>query len=123
MYTSLSLFGEYMILYTSTKSQVKAKSQTKAEKAEYAAWCRKVGIDPNKKKPMISKPGKYVPPKVFRRETPNYPSHDSGIGVAAKKDATQYTGDKVMGISIVHKSCLQPVFSGEQAKDFASMRR
>lgn len=112
-----------MILYTSTKSQVKPKSKTKAEKAEYAAWCKKVGINPEQKKPMISKPGKYVPPKVYRRETPNYPSHDSGIGVAAKKQVNVYTGDQVMGISIVHKSCLQPVFSGDQAKDFATMRR
>ena len=61
--------------------------------------------------------------KVYRRETPNYPSHDSGVGVAAKKTVNVYTGDQVMGISIVHKSCLQPVFSGDQAKDFASMRR
>ena len=40
-----------------------------------------------------------------------------------KKENPVYTGDKVLGVSIVHKSCLQPVFSETQAKDFASMRR
>ena len=57
------------------------------------------------------------------RETRFIPSHDSGVGVAAKKENPVYTGDKVLGVSIVHKSCLQPVFSETQAKDFASMRR
>lgn len=115
-----------MLLYTSTKSQVKAKSMTKAQKLEYANWCKSVGINPDQKRNAVAKivkGGRYVPPKVFRRETPNYPSHDTGVGVAAKKQANVYTGDQVMGISIVHKSCLQPVFSGDQAKDFASMRR
>lgn len=45
------------------------------------------------------------------------------VGIAPKPDQKVYTGDKVIGISIVHKSCLQPVFSAEQAKDFAEMRR
>lgn len=57
------------------------------------------------------------------RETRFIPSHDSGKGVGAKKENPIYTGDKVLGVSIVHKSCLQPVFSETQAKDFASMRR
>lgn len=34
-----------------------------------------------------------------------------------------YTGDKVLGIAVMHKSCLQPVFSEEAAKDSAKMRR
>lgn len=50
-------------------------------------------------------------------------SKDDGVGIAAKKDVNMYTGENVLGISIVHKSCLQPVFSEEQAKDFANMRR
>lgn len=39
------------------------------------------------------------------------------------KPAQVYTGTDVIGISVVHKSCLQPVFSQEQAEDFAKMRR
>ena len=40
-----------------------------------------------------------------------------------KIEPLHYTGDKLLGISIVHKSCLQPVFSEQEAKDFSSMRR
>lgn len=51
------------------------------------------------------------------------PSLPDSSGNATLKSSNQYTGDKVLGISIVHKSCLQPVFTEEQAKDFANMRR
>lgn len=35
----------------------------------------------------------------------------------------EYTGGNMLGISIIHKSCLQPVFSREAATDAANMRR
>ena len=57
------------------------------------------------------------------RETPHYPSRDSGVGVAAKKDVPVYTGDKMLGVTILHKSCLQPVFNEQAAVDAAHMRR
>ena len=57
------------------------------------------------------------------RNTRNIPSLDSGIGNAVKKESSVYTGDQVVGIAIMHKSCLQPVFNKEQAIDSASMRR
>lgn len=40
-----------------------------------------------------------------------------------KTEPLMYTGENLIGISIVHKSCLQPVFSEQEAKDFSSMRR
>jgi hypothetical protein len=39
------------------------------------------------------------------------------------KEIPKYTGTEMIGISIIHKSCLQPVFSREAAIDVASMRR
>lgn len=44
-------------------------------------------------------------------------------GSTALKQVPQYTGDKMLGVSIIHKSCLQPVFSQEAAIDAANMRR
>lgn len=44
-------------------------------------------------------------------------------GSTAPQEHKEYTGDKMVGISIIHKSCLQPVFSQEAAIDAASMRR
>lgn len=43
--------------------------------------------------------------------------------LATAKPTMQYTGDNMKGISIMHKSCLQPIFSNEEAKAAASMRR
>lgn len=44
-------------------------------------------------------------------------------GAVNTKQTTQYTGDNLLGITIVHKSCLQPVFNKEAAVDAATMRR
>ena len=51
------------------------------------------------------------------------PSRGNGMGNAPLKAVPTYTGDKMIGITIVHKSCLQPVFSQEAAEDAAKMRR
>lgn len=58
------------------------------------------------------------------RETEKIPSLNTWItGAVTTKKTEQYTGDNVLGITIVHKSCLQPVFNKEQAEDAAKMRR
>lgn len=48
---------------------------------------------------------------------------DWTTGVCAGVPTKTYTGDKMIGVSILHKSCLQPVFNEQAAKDAASMRR
>lgn len=58
-----------------------------------------------------------------RNVSNNIPSKVTPGGDTAAKPVMEYTGDKMLGISIIHKSCLQPVFSQEAAKDAASMRR
>ena len=61
---------------------------------------------------------------TYRRETPDYPSVTStGVLVAERRDRTVYTGDKLLGISVMHKSNLVPIFSEEHARDVSSMRR
>lgn len=44
-------------------------------------------------------------------------------GSTAAKPPKVYTGDKVLGISLMHKSGFQPVFSKQAAVDAAQMRR
>jgi hypothetical protein len=76
----------------------------------------------------------YAPAK--KRETLNYvltrPPGRAGYvgksvttagGVGAKKESTHYTGDKMLGVGMLHKSNLVPVFKEEDAKDLATMRR
>lgn len=57
------------------------------------------------------------------RRTDHIHSLDSGTGMATKRESPVYTGDKCIGITILHKSCLQPVFNKESAIDAAKMRR
>lgn len=57
------------------------------------------------------------------RTTTRPPSLVTPGGSTAAKEIPVYTGTQMVGISIIHKSCLQPVFSKEAAIDVASMRR
>ena len=57
------------------------------------------------------------------RETPRIASLDTGWVACTKKSDTTYTGEKVLGISVLHKSNGVPVFSQEEAIDISKMRR
>ena len=57
------------------------------------------------------------------REPQNIPSKPDSVGVAARRDAPVYTGNKIKGIGTLHKSNAVPVFTDEEAVDLAHMRR
>ena len=58
------------------------------------------------------------------REPNRVPSRPDTPGTVASRAADKvYTGTSVVGIVVQHKSCLQPVFSSDEAKDSAKMRR
>jgi hypothetical protein len=58
------------------------------------------------------------------RETPKYPSLNSGLGTCTKPvHGKVYTGDKMKGIGTLHKSNAVPIFTNEEAIDQANMRR
>ena len=57
------------------------------------------------------------------RETPKIPSLPFTGAPCFKKANPVYTGDAIKGIGTMHKSNAVPVFSDEQAKDIATMRR
>lgn len=53
----------------------------------------------------------------------DYRSLDTGAVPALKADAPKYTGDKMLGISAMHKSNLVPVFNSEAVVEISRMRR
>lgn len=57
------------------------------------------------------------------RETPHFPSRNTGEVAAVKQTTSVYTGTAIVGIATLHKSISQPVFSQEEATDVARMRR
>lgn len=115
------------IIYTYQRS--KKKSKTKKEIAEYQAWLDSVnslttnfsrGVVP-KKVVLKTTPKSPVPPG---RETPHYPSLKSFGGSATKPiHGKVYTGTAMKGIGTLHKSNAVPIFTDEEAKDQANMRR
>ena len=96
---------------------------------DYIAYCR------GEYKPK-SKPDAFIPYKPnysTHRQTPNYPSLSNSVpaGGGTKKERMVYTGErKLVGIAMMHKSNLVPVFADEddktgskQATEIAQMRR
>ena len=61
--------------------------------------------------------------KPYRRETPHYPSLNSGFHDTAAKPKQTYTGSAMLGIGTLHKSNAVPIFSQEDAMEQARMRR
>ena len=59
----------------------------------------------------------------FKRDTGSYPSLDTGLGVATRKESPRYTGTMMKGIGTMHKSNSVPIFSDEEAIAIATMRR
>lgn len=61
-----------------------------------------------------------VPPG---RETAVIPSRDTGWLPCTKREDQAYTGTKVKGVGIMHKSNMVPIFSDEEAVEISRMRR
>ena len=113
-----------MIIHTHQKSK-KRKPNAKQRELQAAWESLMVQHAPQKPvrkvKPLVSP----VVSKPFVREIPNYPSHTTNLPMACTKpiQGKRYTGDKMLGIGTLHKSNAVPIFSSEEAKDQASMRR
>jgi hypothetical protein len=114
-----------MIIYTTAKSK-KRKPNAK-QKALAAEW--QDLVNRTKTISFAQKPSRKVKivqnlsPKPFVRETKHIPSLNTGYYNTYKKPDMYYTGDKMKGIGTLHKSNAVPIFTDEEAKDQASMRR
>ena len=63
-------------------------------------------------------------PTASREVAIHIPSlHDWTTGPCSSKPSPTYTGTNILGIAVLHKSCLQPIFSNEEAIEVAQMRR
>ena len=117
------------MIYTSTKSPKKyIKNKTKKEMAEYNDWLKEINsIKTNftkSKKSLVTTKRPNLGAVLSSRKTPVYPSVGSSVGTATKKiEGVVYTGSKMMGIGTLHKSNAVPIFTEEEAKDQATMRR
>ena len=112
------------ILHTSNRSKKKRKPNAKQRElqSEWENMLKK--YEP--KKPIAKTKGEgwsYSLGLPACRETPKIPSHPFTAGPCALQPNPVYTGTKVKGIGTMHKSNAVPVFSDDEAKDIATMRR
>ena len=103
-----------------------AKRQAEQLEREWQDLKKRHGLEQEekKRKRALSAPIDITTTKYRGQDDPVIPSKNSWVtGAVSSKPTQQYTGNAVMGITIVHKSCLQPVFSQQEAIDSAKMRR
>ena len=114
-----------MIIYTNQKS--KKKKKTKREIEQYQSWLDSVKSQATNFAGRYGKRKAVAPAKApapYRRETPNYPSLDTGGDNCTKPiHGKVYTGTAMIGIGTLHKSNAVPIFNVEEALDQAKMRR
>jgi hypothetical protein len=101
---------------------------------DYNKQMKKYGLKPKTLDEYIAyRQGKYKPKlggiikepmkaTTFVRQAPKYES-GIGVGVGFARKENVYTGTKIIGVAVLHKSCLQPVSSRQDAEDIAKMRR
>lgn len=112
-----------MIIHTNQRSK---KRKPTAKQRQLAAEWEAIKLK-HATKPVAKskKSDTYVPPKTFVRETRHYSSLPMTGPISGTKPLKEvrYTGDKMIGIGTLHKSNAVPIFTEEEAKDQANMRR
>ena len=113
-------------VFVSTINQGKIKQKLTAPQkralAEHEAWLRKRGLHSDQLKAKKAKK-RVVEESTFTYEARRSVPTSDTVGNGFKKEENKYTGDKLLGIAVLHKSCLVPVFSKEDAVEIARMRR
>jgi hypothetical protein len=111
------------MIYTSIPKR-KPKKPNAAQRQLAAEWDALVKKHEPKKRIMASSASSILTPKTYIRDTgPRLLSRNTGEGVASSKPRPQYTGTNMIGIGTLHKSNAVPVFSSDEAKEMARMRR
>lgn len=115
--------------WASAEAKQRAEQQTREWEELQRSWDRLAPRFSTKQYPAQQMPrGAFRPLQSSPtyppgREPQNIPSRDSGLGVAAAPAPKVYTGTECIGVTVLHKSCLQPVFDKQSAVDAAKMRR
>lgn len=113
-----------MIIHTHFKKLKPKKPNAKQRelKASWQAILDKYEIK-NIENKGVSGRTSYSPTLPVSRSTGHIRSVDTGIGNTAKRASPVYSGDAVIGISVLHKSNAVPVFSKQDILDISKMRR
>lgn len=128
---TMHLVGPY--LTTTGKKKGKQRFRTAANaaqarelKSDWQALLDRHGVAqsaPQRRRKTDFEPMKRPPVQYRGSDQPRIPSLPFTGEVCARPQDKVYTGNKMIGIGQLHKSNAVPVFSGDDAKDLAKMRR
>ena len=110
-----------------TQAELEAQAAFKAMQARWDAVPKFARTERPKGMTLFDFPKLETP--AGRTNTHKFKSmnaNELGLGArggAAYKVSPQYTGSKMLGVSVLHKSNGIPVFSDEEIKDISKMRR
>jgi hypothetical protein len=112
-----------MLIYTTQKSKKRKPNAKQRQLAD--DWQKMINKWEPKKQLKVKETVNSIPKLTAPagRETVRYPSLNTGNSGGFKKDPLFYTGDKMKGIGTLHKSNAVPIFTDDEAKDQANMRR
>jgi len=128
---TMHMCGPALSLNGKKKGKAKFRNAAEAQKAREldSSWkelLKRQGVEAEEKKRRRAMAAE---PLVYKLETPvgRTNTHHIPSRVTAGHDTTPnvkvYTGTEIIGIAVMHKSCLQPVFNRQAAEDSARMRR
>lgn len=128
---TMHLEGPWLSMGGKRKGKTKFRNAEQARlarelEADWTALKKRHGVEDEERRrarAMKAEPLTYKLSAPPGRETVKIKSLDTGVGIAAKKAVPQYTGTKMIGIGVMHKSNSVPVFSDDEAKDISRMRR
>ena len=106
------------------KHKIENSKRNREALAEHKKWLESQGLDDKTLKKRLKNFKGYEIPKYER--DPNLPqcSDKIPVGIGSKKERMQYSGKrKLLGIGMMHKSNLVPVWDEEGAKEISTMRR
>ena len=129
---SMHLCGPALTTTGRKKGRQKFRNAAQAQQArqlaeDWAALKQRHGVTEQPRRRAKSKTQEtwtYNIPVPAGRETAQIPSRDTGsTGAVAAAASPRYTGTKVKGIGLMHKSNFVPIFNDDEAVDIARMRR
>lgn len=121
---SLSLSGKRKGKFKYASADAKRKAEQLNN--DWQELQKKWGVETESRKrnrAMQAEPLSYSLSTPPGRTTAHIPSRGDGVGVATARPQQKYTGTKMLGIGVLHKSNSVPIFSDQEAKDISTMRR
>jgi hypothetical protein len=129
----MSMHMEKAYLTTTGKKKGKAKFRTvihaqraRMEEESWKELQKRWGIEQEEKKRQrgLKAPVAQAKPAPYRRDTgPRIASLETTGAQCVRPPEKVYTGENMLGISVLHKSNAVPVFRQEDAVDISKMRR